>query len=515
MAMMLITHDMGVIAGQADRVDRHVRRQDRRDRPTTASCSTRCATPTPRRCWPRSPSSTRTAHAGPVRHPRPAARPVAAAAGLPLRPRCRYAPTSAAAEEPPLLAARRSCRRGTPLRPGVGPTPSPAARPHAVACYRPGERQQGGTLARRGIAPTHGGRPTVLAVPTSAEAAGSRLQDAGGAARGRCDLVEGVPGHLRGHHPAQGRDHQGGRGRLVLRAPRRDLRARRRVRLRQDDARSARRRPGAADLGRGALRGRRHHQAAAAASCGMRRRDLQMMFQDPYASLDPRMRVETIVREPLAVQGIGTRGPAEQARRPSCWARSGCPPSAAELLPARVLRRPAPAHRPGPGAGARTRSSSSPTSRSRALDVSIQAADPQPHEATCRQRHGLTYIVISHDLAVVQVHGRPHRRHVPRQARRDRPRSRRLRRTAHPYTQALIDAIPVPDPVVRPGERTAIVRASCPRPWTPPSGCRFRTRCPFGAGRLRRGGAAAAARRGASTSRRATSPSRRPSGMRS
>ena len=82
------------------------------------------------------------------------------------------------------------------------------------------------------------------------------------------------------------------------------------------------------------------------------RRDMQLMFQDPYASLDPRMRVGTILREPLVVQGIGNR--AEQPSKVAALlSEVGLNPEGGRALPARVLRRPAPADRLGPGAGAR------------------------------------------------------------------------------------------------------------------------------------------------------------------
>ena len=83
------------------------------------------------------------------------------------------------------------------------------------------------------------------------------------------------------------------------------------------------------------------------------RRDLQLMFQDPYSSLDPRMRVLSILREPLAIQGIGSH--TEQRQRVyELLDEVGLPRNAvAGAVPARVLRRPAPAHRPGQGADPR------------------------------------------------------------------------------------------------------------------------------------------------------------------
>ena len=87
-----------------------------------------------------------------------------------------------------------------------------------------------------------------------------------------------------------------------------------------------------------------------------RRRDLQLMFQDPYASLDPRMRVGTILREPLVVQGIGDSARSAARRFEALLERGGPQPEGGRALPARVLRRPAPAHRSGPRPGSRARS---------------------------------------------------------------------------------------------------------------------------------------------------------------
>ena len=86
------------------------------------------------------------------------------------------------------------------------------------------------------------------------------------------------------------------------------------------------------------------------------RRDVQMIFQDPYASLDPRMRVGDLVAEPLVIHGIGSRRRATRARRRRCSSASACRRDQMDALPARILRRPAPAHLHRPRAGARGRS---------------------------------------------------------------------------------------------------------------------------------------------------------------
>jgi oligopeptide/dipeptide ABC transporter ATP-binding protein len=207
------------------------------------------------------------------------------------------------------------------------------------------------------------------------------------------------------------------------------------------------------------------------------RRDLQLMFQDPYASLDPRMRVETILREPLQIQHAGDRA-AQHARVAELLGEVGLPTSAGGLYPhefsggqrqriglARAL-----------ALSPRLIVADEPVS---ALDVSIQAQILNLMRAL-QERHGLTYLVISHDLAVV--------RYVadtigvmylgklvetgPSEAIYDHP--------AHPYTRALLDAIPTPNPENAAGARLAArIRGELPSAIDPPSGCHFRTRCPL------------------------------------
>ena len=206
-----------------------------------------------------------------------------------------------------------------------------------------------------------------------------------------------------------------------------------------------------------------------------RHRDLQLMFQDPYSSLDPRMRVGSIIREPLVVQGIGT--PAEQRERVSALLREvGLAPHAVELYPhefsggqrQRIGLARALALNP------RLIVTDEPVS---ALDVSIRSQILNLMKRL-QANHGLTYVFISHDLSVVRyiadrigvmylgklveigtgddVYARP----------------------AHPYTAGLLSSVPVPNPTLQ-RARTAIpMIGELPSPLHPPSGCPFRTRCP-------------------------------------
>jgi len=207
-----------------------------------------------------------------------------------------------------------------------------------------------------------------------------------------------------------------------------------------------------------------------------RRRDLQLMFQDPYSSLDPRMRVGSIVGEPLVVQGIGTRDE-QHARVAQLLREVGLSPKAAQLYP----------HEFSGGQRQRIGLARALTLNPKlivadepvsALDVSIQAQIMNLMR-TLQERHGLTYIVISHDLAVVKyladVIGVMYLGKLVEQG----PAEELYARAAHPYTRGLIDTIPAPDPVAARQRKHAAIHGELPSAINPPSGCRFRTRCPF------------------------------------
>ncbi|HWD55239.1 MAG TPA: ABC transporter ATP-binding protein [Acidimicrobiales bacterium] len=206
-----------------------------------------------------------------------------------------------------------------------------------------------------------------------------------------------------------------------------------------------------------------------------RRRDLQMMFQDPYASLDPRMRVGTILREPLKVQKMGS-GKEQQARVQQMLEEVGLPPRSAELYPHEF------------SGGQRQRIG---LARSLALEPKLIVAD-EPVSALdvsiqaqilnllkdLQEKHGLTYMFISHDLAVVKyMADRIGVMYLGKLVELG-PARELYEKAAHPYTKALIDTIPVADPTSR-GEQGRHIRGELPSSLDPPSGCRFRTRCPF------------------------------------
>ncbi len=206
------------------------------------------------------------------------------------------------------------------------------------------------------------------------------------------------------------------------------------------------------------------------------RRDLQMMFQDPYASLDPRMRVGGILREPLAIQGIGSRRE-QDARVAELLDEVGLPRSAIQRYP----------HEFSGGQRQRIGLARALTLNPQvivadepvsALDVSIRAQVLNLMKRL-QKLHDLTYVVISHDLAVVKYMadriGVMYLGKLVEMGSGDDI----YRRAAHPYTAALIATIPVPDPGVEKRKREPAIEGELPSSANPPSGCRFRTRCRY------------------------------------
>ena len=207
------------------------------------------------------------------------------------------------------------------------------------------------------------------------------------------------------------------------------------------------------------------------------RRQAQMVFQDPLGSLDPRQNIESLLIEGLEVHGVGA-GRAERRRRVlDALDAVGLPERALNRYPHEF------------SGGQRQRIGiaralvlepdliicDEPVS---ALDVSIQAQVLNLLEELQRER-GLTYLMIAHDLAVVRhvsdAVGVMYLGALVEEAGSDAlytdPR--------HPYTRALVSAVPVPDPVVEDTRERILLPGDLPSPADPPPGCRFHTRCPW------------------------------------
>ena len=205
------------------------------------------------------------------------------------------------------------------------------------------------------------------------------------------------------------------------------------------------------------------------------RGDFQLMFQDPYASLDPRMRVGSILREPLVIQHRGSAVDQENAVV-RLLDEVGLPRTALRQYPhefsggqrQRIGLARALALRP------KLIVADEPVS---ALDVSVQAQILNLMRDMQRE-HRLTYVFISHDLSVVRYVATTIGVMYLGKLVEIGPAEQVYTAPVHPYTRGLIDTIPLADPQRERHKSKAGVRGELPSAMNPPSGCRFRTRCP-------------------------------------
>ncbi len=204
-----------------------------------------------------------------------------------------------------------------------------------------------------------------------------------------------------------------------------------------------------------------------------KRRDMQMIFQDPFASLDPRLNIGTIVAEPLVIHRIGDRASRRQAAL-EMLETVGLEADAAKLYP----------HEFSGGQRQRIGIARALVLRPRlivadepvsALDVSIQSQILNLL-VELRRRFALSYIFISHDLAVVEhVSDTVAVMYLGRIVE-SAPTEELFARPSHPYTEALISAVPQSEPARR-GARK-VLKGEMPDPENPPPGCPFHPRCP-------------------------------------
>ncbi|WP_207756332.1 dipeptide ABC transporter ATP-binding protein [Nonomuraea cypriaca] len=436
MAMILVTHDLGVIAGRADRVavmyaGRLV------ESATTAELFARPRHRYTEALFKAVPDGGRRAD-GPLENipglPPDLARSLT---GCRFAARCRHVQDDCTAGEVGLVEA------------GAG---------HLMACLHPAPAEGAALQVRdRAEAPPAVPEPAAPAPATPALAAEALVKDftVGGAwQRRKVSAVAGVSLEI-GERETFGLVGESGSGKSTLG----------RLLVALDKPTSGSVVAGGTDL-----------FSMPARDLRLRRRDLQLVYQDSAAALDPRMRAGSLLAEPLRIQRIGDRG-SRMDRVARLLDDVGLPRNAAERYPhefsggqrQRLALARALALEP------KIIVADEPVS---ALDVSVQAQILNLM-SDLQAEHHLTYVFISHDLAVVRYLadriGVMYLGKLVEVGDRDEVYQRPL----HPYTRQLVEAAPKPDPATERGKRVVIEAGDPPSATEPPSGCRFRLRCPL------------------------------------